>query len=244
MTSKLAVFIQNVELDIKSSWADFDALVQNEVATHPIPFFGPIEAATVLTVGVNPSWTEFRNRNWPVHLSAPELAERLQNYFSSDKALPHPWFSRWGEGLNLLGVKYGVSAAHLDLSPRATRAMASCEAGAFLAMAERDVKWFFQTISFCSQARVLLLAGTVTKKWYMHKFLARVAPQHGYALEIRDVDQSPAPTSLGRLYGHGTTIQIFFCGVSPSGYKSTALLGRLAEHKAWLIQQTERELHR
>lgn len=103
----------------------------NEVDTHAIPFFGPIEGATVLTVGVNPSWMEFRNRNWPENLSAPELAERLRNYSSSDKALPHPWFSRWGEGLNLLGVKYGVSAAHLDLSPRATRAMASCEAGAF-----------------------------------------------------------------------------------------------------------------
>ena len=57
---------------------------------HPIPFFGPLEAARVITIGLNPSSGEFASwRLWNSQLSAHDLASRLHNYFRLVRPRPH-----------------------------------------------------------------------------------------------------------------------------------------------------------
>ena len=49
---------------------------------HPIPFFGNIKTAEILTVGANPSNTEFLDkRKWPKEIDTIYLMNRLLNYF-------------------------------------------------------------------------------------------------------------------------------------------------------------------
>jgi hypothetical protein len=95
----------------------------------PIPFFGRLDTAIVLTVGVNPSADEFRADRatiWRGVTSSADLLNRLTSYFES---APHPWFGPWRSALNLLGVAYeNGTAAHLDLSARATISMQNVDA--------------------------------------------------------------------------------------------------------------------
>ena len=155
--------------------------------TMPIPFFGDIERAEILTVGVNPSSGEFRkNRNWPQGDATAEFLEpRLRNYFRSDNPASHRWFSPWEESLKMLnGRSYKSCAAHLDLSPRATVTIPTdghpCET--FLEMVESDLPIFFETVLLCRSAKVLLLAGTVTPRYYMNEFLQKHRPLSGFEL--------------------------------------------------------------
>src|SRR6266446_4466058 len=80
---------------------------RNAVRGCPIPFFGNVLEARVLTVGVNPSSTEFNgDRQWQEPLSQPEWQERLLNYFKWPEVPAHAWFETWSICLELLGVSY------------------------------------------------------------------------------------------------------------------------------------------
>jgi len=95
----------------------------DEIRTHhPIPFFGNLESAQILTIGLNPSSTEFEAwRHWPdSELDAEILARRLASYFRSVQPRPHPWFGELQEALAIIGGNYKVNAAHVDLSPWST----------------------------------------------------------------------------------------------------------------------------
>lgn len=89
---------------------------------HPIPFFGNLESAQILTIGLNPSSTEFEAwRHWPNdEMKADILARRLASYFRSVQPRPHPWFGELQEALSIIGGNYKVNAAHVDLSPWST----------------------------------------------------------------------------------------------------------------------------
>jgi hypothetical protein len=85
---------------------------------YPIPFFGDIRDATVLTLALNPAWTEFRhNRHWLPGLDAFSLTTRLLHYFDLPAPPPHRWFRDRHDALALLECSYETNTAHIDLHP-------------------------------------------------------------------------------------------------------------------------------
>jgi hypothetical protein len=94
-----------------------------DIAPHlyPVPFFGDIRRARILTVALNPSWTEFRPaRQWLANLDAQALTTRLLHYFDLPFPECHTWFAPWENALLHLGCSYKQDAAHIDLSPYPT----------------------------------------------------------------------------------------------------------------------------
>jgi hypothetical protein len=95
-------------------------LLLPDVPLLPVPFFGNIEAARVLTIGLNPAITEFApHRDW-APLDARNLAFRLVNYFRLAGIRyppPHSWFSEIIEFLYIAGCPHRIGFAHVDLCP-------------------------------------------------------------------------------------------------------------------------------
>lgn len=235
MATALETYVASVVANVESSWPRYSQFARTQVATHPIPFFGDIESARVLTLGVNPSAEEFVGRNWPSTLGAADLSQRLVAYFRHATP-PHPWFATWNDALASLGASFSSGAAHLDLSPRATAAMGSTKDWrAFAEMIEFDSASFFGVLPFCIGARALLMSGCVTKRWYISDFVARIAPQHGYRL-IGSSDRSGAGrVGFFKLEGHGRTLPVFFCSVSPSARTGNILVQRVLQHQAQIM---------
>src|SRR5262245_46012663 len=132
---------------------------------QPIPFFGDILNARVLTVGVNPSNCEFHpTRKWDAIKNPPQWERRLLNYFRIPEIPAYRWFETWSMCLELLGLSYARGeAAHADISPRATSPMLSAQTDKreFRAMVEHDVKWVFTLLCNLPKVRLLLVAGPV-----------------------------------------------------------------------------------
>jgi hypothetical protein len=88
---------------------------------HPVPFFGNIESAHVITVGLNPAITEFgKHRGWKSALVAEDLTFRLVNYFRLAGICyptPHSWFGDISEFLHIIGCPQEIATAHVDLCP-------------------------------------------------------------------------------------------------------------------------------
>lgn len=188
---------------------------QSGLPNHPIPFFGNITTAKVLTIGVNPSAGEFIERSWPEQLDAESLTERLLRYFDALPG-PHPWFKPWIEALAVLGIDYARGeAAHLDLSPRATVNMRSVpDTDVFLGMVSQDIGWLVEFIQKCSSARLLMAAGTVTNRWYLNQFLARHARRHRF--ELLPPPRSSDRCALYQLSLPDRKLPLFFSSTSPS----------------------------
>ena len=234
-------YVARVVADIEAIRARFTAFDRPGVITHAIPFFGDIESAQVLTVGVNPSAGEFVGRAWPGTMTASALAERLKTYFNRAPVPPHPWFTTWSEALALIGVSYVRGAAHLDLSPRATAAMGShSDWKGFARLVEADARWFFELLPFCRAARALLMAGCVTKRWYINDFIARIAPGYGYRLTGSAESTGEGRVGFQRLVGP-VDFPVFFCSVSPSGNKRHLLIQRVVSHRAVIQDWLRRE---
>jgi hypothetical protein len=213
---------------------------------YPIPFFGDIENAKVITIGVNPSAKEFGiNRYWPNNLSVEALSERLRNYYSLNRPPPHPWFEQWEIALNHLSLSYYKStAAHIDLSFRPTSSISKiddyekvCE------MIKYDMEWFFQALKYAKNVKLLLMAGTVTKKYYINKFIQNFA--HLYGAELRgNIIKKPgkANISFHKLITQKLDVPVFFCSTSPSNQNKNDI-GRLSkrvfEYKSQLLNFIE-----
>ena len=60
--------------------------------TFPIPFFGNILTAKVLTIGVNPSSGEFIDRNWPVEMDGQSLTGEAAVLISNRHQILIPGF--------------------------------------------------------------------------------------------------------------------------------------------------------
>lgn len=91
------------------------------IPLHPIPFFGNLEAARVITVGLNPAITEFlKHRSWKPSLDADDLTFRLVNYFRlAGVQYPpqHCWFCEVADFLHIIECPQKLAAAHVDLCP-------------------------------------------------------------------------------------------------------------------------------
>ena len=98
----------------------------NQNNLYPIPFFGDLRRAKVLTLSLNPSPTEFhqgghQERHWPHTLDAYSLTTRLLHYFDLPVPPPHGWFHYRDNALNFLDCSYNRNVAHVDLHPFPTK---------------------------------------------------------------------------------------------------------------------------
>ncbi|SRR5258705_13856756 len=231
-------YLSGVLHHVSESAAPYEPLFWPGVPWHPIPFSGDVLGARVLTVGINPSASEFSGRV-PVKKDALGLEQHLVKYFTRER---HPWFETWSEALGSLGASYWEGAAHVDLSPRATKSMSSFKdaegARLYTQMLEADVCKFFELLTHCRSARALLLAGC-SPKGYVNDFLIRIAPRHGFRLEGQAEPRGEGRVGFYRLYGPGgVDLPAFFCSVSPSGRNKNVLVERVRAHRerisSWL----------
>ena len=211
--------------------------------THPILFFGQIETARVLTVGANPSYKEFAlARNWPSKILHADLENRCRKYFDLPTTEPHTWFAKWETALSEIGCSYeNGTAAHIDLSPRATKAMRDITPKDFIKMLQHDIWSFQEILKFAEKAELLLIAGAITPRYYINEFL-----QMSLQGECRLENSFRRDPGSGKTAFHtlvtGRRIPVFFCSVSPSARNSGFLIKRIHEHRDKLksILQNER----
>jgi hypothetical protein len=217
---------------VRESAPAYQGLMKPKVRTYPIPYFGDPSRAVIATVGLNPSATEFQSPRWSKPPSIPqELDEILCGYFNSPYISAHPWFKLWTQCLRKLGHSYEADAVHLDLSPRATRNVGSLDPYHCAEMVAEDLRWFFSALNLCVKVKAILMAGTVTKQFYVDHFLCLHAPRHGYMLSMkRSLGVAPM-TTLYELRGSDRAIPAFFCGSGPSSRdKGVKLLEGVGRH--------------
>jgi len=132
---------------------------------YPIPFFGDLENAEVLTLAVNPSSTEFHEeRGWGQGMDAAKISFRLVNYYRLWNPPPHKWFTERETTLRRNGCSYNFNAAHIDLSPRATLSMRtfSSSPGQFINMIKRDAnEWLLEILRLAKNAKEIWFYGKI-----------------------------------------------------------------------------------
>lgn len=224
----LTNFLNRLIEETKATDHNYETIIAKKGMGKPIPFFGSIETAKVLTVGVNPSGTEFDiSRKWPPEgLPAENLKDRLINYFDPEKspAEGHGWFAEWEKVLKLIGYSYfDRTACHLDISPRGTISMESVrnmgKETVFIKMLEHDIKWFFETLSFCNDAQLILVAGKVLPSQELIRFIKK-------HIEMSNLNFKLVKQEAGRRGGTATSsfhklemkkeLEVFYCSSGPS----------------------------
>jgi hypothetical protein len=110
----------------------------------------------------------------------------------------------------------------------------------FSELMERDARWFFELLPLCKAVRALLMAGCVTKRWYINDFIARISSRYRYQLVGRAESSGEGRIGFYHLIGPGRDLPMFFCSVSPSGNKRHLLVDRVRTHQAtitkWLAE--------
>jgi hypothetical protein len=215
------------------------APLMRAIAWHPIPFFGSLSSARVLTFGLNPSAGEFSaGRSWPVQISPELLTKRLVGYFRINAPSPHSWFRPWTEALHLFGVTYDHDAAHIDLSPRPTAAARNfreaTQKSLFLEMLRVDAPVWLRALDAAPNVKLLLIAGSATKQYYINEFMQS-------ELSPSDVTLSPVwrrGTGEGQIafqelrLRSGRRIPVFFCSSGPS--KGEVLVKSISQNTQYL----------
>jgi hypothetical protein len=186
---------------------------RNIIPGWPIPFFGNILHARVLTVGVNPSDKEFSpGRRWNTVINHSQWQDRLMNYFHNKDVHPWIWFETWSMCLTLLDLGYaGEGAAHIDVSPRTTRPMLdqTTDKEEFRSMVVGDVKWFFELLEKLTQVQLLLIAGPIPRADGSKQQLADFIREHAKAHGAQWIDSQPLPKLVTP--GHPNGIPVFIC---------------------------------
>ena len=101
----------------------YKKILRDKIPFHPIPFFGNVSSARIITIGLNPSSGEFEPwRCWPEKFEAQELTSRLVGYFYHSHPRPHPWFAELQEAMSVINCSFSLAAAHVDISPWPTLA--------------------------------------------------------------------------------------------------------------------------
>ena len=120
------------------------------------------------------------------------------------------------EALNILGHSYRTDTVHLDLSPRATKAMSTVDRPSFLGMVSTDLQWFLSVVTLCKNVKAVIMSGSVTNAHYFDEFLSKYLPT-GYSLKLNiTFATGRGATTLYAFSGPRFTIPVLFCGSSPS----------------------------
>ena len=121
LNSDLVSFVKQLQAQANTIREKYGGILRPDIPLHPIPFFGVIEKAKVITIGLNPSSVEFEEAGrWPGILTPCELTQRLVNYFRLPDITPHHWFAEPQRALEFLHCPYHFAAAHVDVSPWTT----------------------------------------------------------------------------------------------------------------------------
>jgi hypothetical protein len=215
----------------------YRSLYRPGLAVLPVPMFGRLEEAQVLTLGVNPSCGEFYDDRWAGVRTVAQQADKLTRYFENVDGLPHPWFQKWESALEEIDASYRPGkkylAAHIDLSPRATRPMRQVDQKLLLSMVVEDLGHCVDALNRAKKLRLLLIAGSVTGRYYINEFLQERLPVHGMALEGRFLRLDHP--GKGKVFHHslviaGRKVPVFFCSSSPSSGQSL-LKSRVWTHR-------------
>lgn len=208
---------------------------------HPIPFFGPLTSARILTFGLNPSDGEFSEaRSWPARMSSEALTDRLVGYFNGNGPHHHPWFRAWSDCLSMLGASYRHDSAHIDLSPRPTATVRHFarepQKSLFIEMLKVDAPIWVRTVEAASKVKLILLAGSATGRYYINEFVQSELTNHGVALQPRwSRGTGEGQTAFQDLVlPGGRKIPVFFCSSGPA--KSVVLANAVATNAKRLTQ--------
>jgi hypothetical protein len=192
-----------------SARAQHPNLFSESLNLHPIPFFGNLVNAHVLTLALNPSETEFRtHRVWPRTLDAPSLTGRLVNYFDLAEAEPHHWFDTCAEALSLIGCSYHCNAAHLDLFSYPTKflkKMAEAERAAFANIVRDSVRSMMCFLRMCKSLKLIIVVDYTipsqknAKSCLTFDFIC--TSQHPLASHIKELGAKPPVFRGGSIGG-------------------------------------------
>ena len=166
-SGELVELVGQIIENIQITDGQYQELYRPGSPRYPLPFFGDLENAEIITVGVNPSSTEFGPwRSWPNGFSAAQVTGRLVDYFKITNPKPHPAFAYSEEALNIINCSYAWNAAHIDLSPRATKVANPENAGLFFQMLELDVVWIPRLLALAYNCREIWFVGSLGR--YQH----------------------------------------------------------------------------
>jgi hypothetical protein len=125
-SQSLKQLVVKMQEDADEARARLGNLLVGGIPLHPVPFFGNIESARVITIGLNPAITEFAgHRGWNSSLGAEDLTFRLVNYFrlaGVHYPPPHCWFCEILEFLHVIRCPHKIAAAHVDMCPWTSKA--------------------------------------------------------------------------------------------------------------------------
>jgi hypothetical protein len=233
MNESLYQLLSDLNAEAPKVRATFNDLFDPNLDTIPIPFFGDMLSAKVITVGLNPSDGETRGRGWHQPISPATIYERLVHYFNNPQFRSHPWFDAWERSLGKIGVSYADgTAAHVDLCPWATRPMSNLpDHDRFALLVSQSLPWFWRCIQVVANLRLLLMAGAVTRKYYLNEFLAKTQSSDGNELVGKVSRSGKAFVGYHQLRLSGKLFPVFFCSVSPSSRTSAMLPLRVGENR-------------
>jgi hypothetical protein len=208
-----------------------------------VPFFGKLLDAEVLTVGLNPSYSEFEGNRWSGINKAEEALNRLLEYFDCNIS-PHRWFGTWETALHAIEASYydgtrRYLAAHVDVWPRATRGVSGLPSSKLEETIRRELPFFVSTLKQAKNVRLILMAGSVTTKFYLNHFL-KVHLQGGS--ELRGsfdpfAQRGPGKTVFHRLRIGRRELPVFFCSTSPSGNNREVLVKMVRRYRIPIMKQ-------
>lgn len=233
MDEKLHQLLSDLNAEAPKVRTAFNDLFDPSLDTIPIPFFGDVLSAKVITVGLNPSDGEIRGRGWHQPISPDAICERLLNYFNNPQFRSHTWFDAWERALNEIGISYvDGTAAHVDLCPWATRPMSNLpDHDRFELLVSRSVPCFWRCMQAVANLRLVLMAGAVTKKYYLNEFLAKMRGSDGNELVGKVTRGGKAFVGYHQIRLSGKLFPAFFCSVSPSSRTSAMLPLRIGENR-------------
>jgi len=156
----LKQLVAEMQKDVGEARTRLRNLLIPRVPLHPIPFFGNIESARVITIGLNPAITEFsKNRCWKPSLNGDELTFRLVNYFRLAGICyppPHCWFCDISEFLHIVGCSQKIAAAHVDLCPWTS--IAPTKRNGFWNFVDEQMEcWLAKTLAYAKQTVRLIV---------------------------------------------------------------------------------------
>lgn len=221
----------------ESTSTRFQPLMPTNLKCHLVPFFGSFAGARVITIGLNPSSGEFASRRtWPLTLTPADHASRLANYWTSVNPGPHPWFQPWSTVLSELGVAYrSGEAAHIDLSPRATKAAGRFKTeplkSLFLEMLQADAPIWVEALRRATRCSLLLATGSATNAYYINEFIRDKVSLPGIGLEGDWRRGGAGQTALHTLcLPGGREIPLFFCSTGPTRTRGAVLISACRAH--------------